>query len=310
MVPVALAFAVLGLGGSASALGLVLTAQIGPAALFMLVGGVVGDRMPRRSLMVTADAVRAASQGAMAIALLTGTATIALLAGLAAVSGTATAFFEPAAQGVLPSLAGEELLGRANAARATNMATGLVVWPLLAGLLVTLAEPGWALAGDALSFAVSGTLLAGLPRVAAAAGGGVPLVQDLRAGWREFSSRTWVWTSLVAAGTARLMFAAFYVLGPIVAVRRLGGAPAWSVIGAGFGAGLFIGGATAFRLRPGRPLLASSLAASLLALPLAFLALAAPVAAIATAALVAGAGVMLGVRDIRRLRPAPELALA
>ena len=66
MVAVALAFAVLEIGGSATDVGLVLAAGVFPLVGSVLVGGVVADRASRRAVMVVADLVRVASQGTMA----------------------------------------------------------------------------------------------------------------------------------------------------------------------------------------------------------------------------------------------------
>ncbi len=293
MVGVALAFAVLGLGGSPTELGLVLTAQMAPIVLLLPAGGVVADRRPRRDLLVAADCVRIVSQGALAVLLISGSPSIATIAALAAVTGAASAFFEPAAQGLLPSLVEDARLGQANALRSINLSAGMVAGPVLAGALVALAEPGWAIAADAATFALSALLLARLPRGAAVDAGGDSLVRDLREGWREFASRTWVWATVASASASRALFAAFLVLGPVVAQRELAGASSWAAISACFGAGLFVGGALAFRLSPARPLLVAALGASVFALPLALLALAAPVPLIALASLITGAGLML-----------------
>jgi predicted MFS family arabinose efflux permease len=293
MVPVALAFAVLGLGGSPTELGLVLTAQMAPIVLLLPAGGVIADRRPRRDVLVAADCVRIVSQGVLAALLISGSPSIGTIAALAAVTGGASAFFEPAAQGLLPSLVDDARLGQANALRSINMSVGLVAGPVLAGALVALAEPGWAIAADAASFALSALLIVRLPRGAAADTGGDSLVRDLREGWREFASRTWVWASVASASASRALFAAFLVLGPVIAERQLGGASSWAAISACFGAGMFAGGALAFRVSPARPLLVAALGASVFALPLALLALAAPVPLIALASLITGAGLML-----------------
>ena len=104
MVTVALAFAVLEVGGSASAVGLVLAASWLPSVASVLVGGVVADRISRRTVMVAADAVRVGSQGAMAALLISGSAEVWMLAALAGVTGAATGFFNPAATGLLPDV--------------------------------------------------------------------------------------------------------------------------------------------------------------------------------------------------------------
>src|SRR5438874_11060578 len=70
MVGVALAFAVLDLTGSVSDLGFVLAAQTVPLVAFLLVGGVVADRLPRRAVMVAADLPRLVTQGTLAALLI------------------------------------------------------------------------------------------------------------------------------------------------------------------------------------------------------------------------------------------------
>ena len=113
--PVALAFAVLDLTGSATDLGYVLAAGWLPQIVFILVGGVLGDRLPRTLVMVGANLLSAGAQAAAAVLLLTGHAQIWQLAVLQAVRGTATAIFFPAAQAVVPEVVETELLQPANA---------------------------------------------------------------------------------------------------------------------------------------------------------------------------------------------------
>src|SRR5688572_19495013 len=72
VVPVALAFAVLDLTGSASDLGFVLAAHTLPLVAFLLVGGVWADRLPRQLVMVGSDLVRGAAHATIAVLLLAG----------------------------------------------------------------------------------------------------------------------------------------------------------------------------------------------------------------------------------------------
>ena len=72
MSALAVSFAVLDGGGTASDLGLVLAAGIIPQVLFMLGGGVLADRVGRRPVMLGADAARCAAQAALAGAVLAG----------------------------------------------------------------------------------------------------------------------------------------------------------------------------------------------------------------------------------------------
>ena len=80
--PIALAFAVLDLTGSALDLGLVVGARSLTTIVFILFGGVVADRLPRSVVMVASSTLAAASQAAVAALVLTHTATIPLLLAL------------------------------------------------------------------------------------------------------------------------------------------------------------------------------------------------------------------------------------
>src|SRR5579875_2261438 len=80
IVSVALAFAVLDLTGSATDLGIVLAARTVAQVSVMLIGGVLADRMSRRSVMIAADLARFGSQTAIGVLLATHRATVAELA--------------------------------------------------------------------------------------------------------------------------------------------------------------------------------------------------------------------------------------
>ena len=113
---------------------------------------------------------------------------------------------------------------------------------------------------------------------------------DLRDGWDDFRSRTWLWTTVASTTFGNMLFAAYFVLGPLVAELELGGAGAWALIASAFGVGLLVGGLVLLQLDPSRPVLVATLAVALYTLPLAFLAIPAPVVVTAVAALLAGAG--------------------
>lgn len=295
MALLALAFAVLEIGGSASQVGLVLASATFPLLATVLVGGVLADRVSRRTVMVAADLVRIVSQGAMAALLIAGVAEVWMLALLAGVTGAATGFFSPASTGLLPEVVLAEQLQPANGLRASAVSTGEILGPLLGGLLVTTAGAGWAIGIDAATFALSATCLAMLrvpPRVAA---GRSSFIAELREGWVAFRSRRWIWSFVACFAIGNLLWGAWGVLGPIVAERDLGGAAAWGAVLGAVGIGALAGSLLATRVRPQRPLLFAALADSLCALPLAFLALAPPAALIAGAGLLAGAGMALAI---------------
>ncbi len=293
MVPVALAFAVLDLTGSASDLGLVLAARLLPLVSLLLVGGVVADRLSRRSVMVASDLARFGSQGLMAALLIAGHAEIWQLAALQAVNGAATAFFNPASTGLLPATVSPARLQEANVLRGLSLAGGEIAGPVLAGILVATVGAGWALAVDATTFLISAALLGALRPRAAARGHAASFLADLRHGWGEFSRRTWVWVIVVTAALGNALNAAFVVLGPLVADRELGGPAAWAAIVSCVGIGSLLGGVLVLRLRPPRPLLAGLLAVGLSPLPMLLLGVMAPVVVIAAAGLLGGIGILM-----------------
>lgn len=295
MAIVALAFAVLEIGGSVSEVGLVLAAGTFPLVATVLVGGVVADRASRRAVMVVADLVRVISQGAMAALLIAGAADVWMLALLAGVTGAATGFFSPASTGLLPEVVLAEQLQPANALRGSAVSTGEILGPVLGGVLVAAAGAGWAIGIDAATFAVSAACLAMLRVPARAATAPSSFLADLREGWVAFRARRWVWTFVAYFAVGNLLWGTWGVLGPVVADSDLGGATAWGAILTAMGVGALAGSLLAAHVRPGRPLLFAALTDGLFFLPLALLAAAPPVALIACAALLAGAGMALAI---------------
>jgi predicted MFS family arabinose efflux permease len=294
MVAVALAFAVLEVGGSASSVGLVLGAATAPLVASVLVGGVVADRLSRRTVMVTADLLRLLTQGTMAALLVAGVAEVWMLGALAALTGLGTGFFNPASTGLLPEIVSADQLQPANALRSAGVSGGEFAGPLLAGVLVAGAGAGTAIAVDAATFAVSAVCLVALRVQARSARPPASFLADLRDGWMAFRSRRWVWSFVGYFALANTMWAAWSALGPIVADRDLGGAAAWGTVLAATGVGALVGSAVATRVDPGRPLVLVALMEGLFAMPLAFLAAGAHVGVLACGAFLSGAGMMIG----------------
>ncbi len=254
--PVALTFAVLGLTGSATDLGIVLASQSLPLAALALVGGVWADRLPRAAMMVASDLIRAAVQITSAVLLLTGTAHVWQLAVLAACHGAAEAFFRPAAGALIPQIVPAPLLMRANALMGMSDNFGWMVGPAVAGTLVAVIGSGGAIAIDGVTFLISASFLA-LLRVPAVVRSGAAkgFVTELRAGWYEVKSRTWLWVMLLRACLVLcIVIAPFQVLGPLGLLAQGHTAAAWGLIQGVFSGGMIAGAALAFRYRPKRPM--------------------------------------------------------
>jgi MFS family permease len=292
MVAISLAFAVLGIGGSPTEVGIVLAARTLPLAAALLFGGVVADRVSRRTVMVVSDLVRLASQGLLAGLLIAGSAEVWMVAVLAGVTGAAGGFFNPAAVGLLPGIVAPEQLQQANGVRASVYSVSEIAGPVLAGALIAGFGAGWALALDAVTFAVSAAFLSRLhvpPRAERAA---TPFLRDLRDGWDAFRSRTWVWTFVVWAGVANVLWGAWAVLGPVIAHRELGGAATWGAILGALGVGTLFGALAAIRSTLRRPMRAVA-ATTFFAIPsMVLLAVGAPAPVVAAAAVLDGFAMM------------------
>ena len=290
--PVALAFAVLDLTGSPTSLGIVLAARSIPQVLFLLVGGVLADRLPRQLVMVGANVVSGAAQGAVALLLLLGVAEVWHLVVLEIVAGASSAFFFPASQGIIPQTVPPRILQEANVLLRMSMSSTTIVGAAAGGVLVAAVGSGWALAFDAATYLLAALLLARIRIPRSVRIEATNALAELRDGWREFSSRTWLWTIVAAFGFMNAAHAgASNVLGPTIAREELGGAAAWGFILSAEAAGLVAGGLLMLWLRPQRILLVGCSAMILLLPGLLLLSIAAPVVVIAAAYLLAGVGI-------------------
>jgi MFS family permease len=310
--PIAIAFGVLALPGAGPAtLSVVLAGHAVPQLGLMLLGGIIGDRLPRYRVLVAGQALSGLAFGGMAVMLLSGWAPLALLTGCGFLAGSASALLLPALTSVVPEVVDRDRLQPANALLRLGSNTANIAGLAFAGAAVALLGPGYALAIDAAAYLAAAGLLTGLrPRQPAAAAGAGQIaagqattrptaaaaraprqvLADLREGFREFASHQWLWVMVAAAaflnaGTA----ATFGVLGPTLADDQFGGAVRWSIIMVGYTAGMLVSVLVALRLRPVRPLRTAALITPLLAAPLLALGLTAPLVVVVAAAFCAGA---------------------
>ena len=265
VVPIAIAFGVLGIG-STTDLGLVLAAGGIPFALFAIVGGVLSDRLGRRNVMIAADLLRVVVQAATATLLITGTAQVWMLAALSFAYGLSAASFMPAFMGLIPQVVAPVQLQEANALISLTRSLANVAGPAIAGAIIAISGPGEAIAVDAATFVISAACLlrlrveparAATPGRAASAG----FLDQLREGWHEVSTRPWLRWGLVAMASYHVfVLPSVLVLGPTLAQSDLGGASSWAVIVACWGVGSIAGNVIALRLPVRRPVFVAALA--------------------------------------------------
>jgi len=257
--PIALSFAILDQrGGTVTELGLVLASRSLAQVAFLLAGGVFADRFRRNRLMSLANLTAFASQGAVTAMFLSHVTPLLALMAFSAVNGAAGALFIPASRGIVPELVPDERRQAANSLMRLSQSTSTILGAAVAGLIVAGLGAGWGIGVDALSFLLSGILLSGAssPAMTRPSARGRPnFFTELREGWAEFRSRSWVWTTVSQFAVVNLCFRpCVFVLGVVVAKQYLGGPKAWSLVVAANAVGLVAGGAVAMKLKLRFPL--------------------------------------------------------
>ncbi len=212
---------------STSAMGAVGIAWSGSAVATYLLGGWAGDRFERRRIMVTADVVRAVALGLIGVLALSGSLALWHLLVLGAVVGSGNAFFNPAANAIVPDLLPSEDLPRANAFWQVGGPTmQRFVGPALGGIVIGVSEPGWAFLVDAATFVFSACMLSIIrpsPRAMQPDREPGSVVTHIGEGLRFVRSHSWCWVYMVVIGLTVLVGAGTVeVLLPIILKVNLG----------------------------------------------------------------------------------------
>jgi len=262
IVVVALGLFVIDRTGSATDLGLVLAANALPMVVFLLIGGVWADRLPRHVVVIATDLTRFALHALLAVLIFTGEITILQLAAIEALFGAAEAFFRPAVSGLVPQTVPEADIQQANALLGISRNGASFVGPALATGLVLTVGAGWAFALDAATFLVSAACMSRVrPRrrepgaAPAVVGASASVWSEVREGYREVRSRAWIWVTLVAFSV--VVFAGvtpLFVLGAIVARARYGHTAVFGVLIAVLGVGTIAGSLAGVTWRPRHPM--------------------------------------------------------
>lgn len=258
--PVALAFAVLDLGGSATELGLVEAAYATTIVLTTLFGGVLGDRVPRAVMMQGSALGASLTQAFIAASLIGGWSSIILVGAVGMLNGSLSALSGPSSSAMTRQTVPEDVLPSAVALRRLLQNTAMIVGFAGAGMLVALADSGWAFALDAATFAVAAYCfhhldVAPLP----ASVDQRSLLGDLGEGAREVMRHTWLWMLIPQATLYHLFYGGVQaVLGPIEVLAAWNEA-AWGWALAALMAGFMAGGLVSLRFRPRRGLFVGTL---------------------------------------------------
>ncbi len=292
---VVLALAVTDLTGSPSDVGLVLAARYGPLVALLLVGGVVADRLPRRSVLMAADLARAGLHAGLAVLFFAGVVEVWHVVVIEVLFAAAEAFSIPAYQGLVPQTVPEEEIQEATALTTLARNLSQLLGPAIGTAIFAVAGAGWAFAADAATFAVgAGLLLAVAPRARGAAGVHTAMRRELLDGFREVRERRWLWVTVGAANLCLLLAVGpLVVLGPFHAGAVYGDAEVYGVFLSAVGAGLVAGALVGARVRPRRPLVLAYPALGLLVVAFGTFAFGTPLVALVAVAVVGGAGASL-----------------
>jgi MFS family permease len=296
MVPVALAFAVLHIDQSAGALAQVLGVRTLTMVVFLLVGGVIADRFSRIVVLQLCHALTLVTQALAAGLVISGHATLTQLTVIEGVNGAVSAFTMPAMMGIVPLVVDRARLQQANALLSFSRSGLAIIGPAVAGLLVVSVGPGWALAVDALTYAVAIVCLArvGLRRRSdGSAARRHSMLHELREGWSEFTKREWLWVVVLAFGlTNAIHVGVISVLGPLVAKSTEAiGEAGWGLALSAEAVGTVIMTLVMLRLRLAHPLRAGMVAICVLAVPMVLLGVAPALIPVAVGFFLAGAAV-------------------
>ncbi len=252
---VGVSFAVLDATGSTADLSYVLAAQILPALVFALAGGVFADRFAPQRVIIAANLMIAVGEGGFGFLVLAGQPRLWQMIALETLTGAGMAVFYPASQALLPRLVPDGLLQEASAMSRLAMNGAQMAGAAAAGLFVAAAGPGWALATCGIGMLGTVPLLLAIRAPGAEHTERHNMLRELREGWSAFAARKWLWVTTIQYGVVlAAWYGAFDVLGPVVAKRHLGGAAAWGLITAADAVGLIIGGLIAMRFTPQRPI--------------------------------------------------------
>jgi MFS family permease len=268
---VALPFQLLILGASPLQLGIAVAIGTVTSVAFLLLGGAIADRVPRRTLIIASDLV-----GGCVVALMALLSSASLLriehVYVAAVAlGAADAFLRPAYNAIIADLVPGDILRASNAARLLGRSLARIAGPTAGGLAVVLGGPALAFAINALTFFFSlGTLMLADParRVLIAS---TSFLRDIREGFGYVFSVRWLWTTTLYFMVVNVAYAGQSgVMTPLLVRDVLqGNAETFGVIMSAYGVGTILASVVIAQLsirRPGRLMFAFELLAGVAAL--------------------------------------------
>lgn len=191
--------------GSALSIGITYALELGPFAIFGLVGGSLADRIDRKRLMISCDAVRFAVIALFAVAYAYGSLTVPeIYAGIVVLSLAAATFMGGQATSI-PYLVGKNRATSAISALLAAEQVSQTIVPPVGGAIFALVGPLPALVANATTYLLSQTSIAAIPGLGPDAPSGLPRLREIasdiaigfRFAWADSTMRALSCLSLV-----------------------------------------------------------------------------------------------------------------
>jgi DHA3 family tetracycline resistance protein-like MFS transporter len=249
---VAYPFQILQLGGSAIELGALASVYTLSNLVFLLLGGAIADRMPRRTLIIITELASGLIAGAVSLLGFAGALEIWQLYVAVALFGAATSFSAPALGALIPELVPEDILVPGNAIRGLSRQASRTGGPIIGGILVATAGPPAAFAFDALTFIVSALAVMFIrARSVFAPKTPTSIFADIREGFGFVFATQWLWVTIFGWSVINAGFIGAFVVGlPLLVTETLrAGSIAFGLITAAIGVGEALGAALVGQLR-------------------------------------------------------------
>ena len=265
---VAMPFQLLALGATPLQLGIAVAIDTAASIAFLLVGGAIADRVPRRTLIIASDVLGGCVVGIVALLSATGQLRIEHVYVAAVALGAADAFLRPAYTAIIANLVPADVLRAGNAARLLGRSLARIAGPTVGGLAVAFGGPALAFGINALTFVFSfATLMLATPvrRILAST---TSLIRDIREGFGYVFSVRWIWTTITYFMLVNVAYVGQSgVMTPLLVRDVLSGnAETFGVLISAYGVGTIVASVVVAQLtirRPGRLLFAFELLAAI-----------------------------------------------
>jgi len=248
---VAIPFQLLALGASPIQLGIGASIGTAMALVLFLFAGAIVDRVPRRRVILTCDLLSGIVVLTIALLSLTGDLRIEHIYIEAAFFGATSAFFMPAMGAIIPELVPADILVQGNTLRSFSRQGARLTGPVIGGLIVASAGPGWAFLADSLTFFVSFLVLLAASSTRSVPAPRQPILREIREGVAFTFSLPWLWITILVFAFANATYAGPLIVAMPLYVRNvlLADAGVFGLINASNGVGEIIGGILLGQLR-------------------------------------------------------------